>query len=750
MPTVAFPRFRSDLVISRQESPSGNIYIIKDPLIGRFVRFREAEYFIAQQLDGETALDEIRARGEQHFGAPLSPATLEQFTRKLQTLGFLETDEASTIARKAVKRRRVAGNIFYLRYSAFDPDRFFDRVVPKISFAFSKAFAFFSVATILLAANVTISSWTELHHSWSRLYQPGALFFAWVTFVGIIVGHEFAHGLTCKRFGGRVHEVGFLLVYLQPAMYCNVSDAWLFPEKKKRLLVTLAGAWFEVFCWALAVLVWRITDPATMPNFLALVISTTLGIKSLFNLNPLIKLDGYYLLSDLLEVPNLRRNAYGYIGSRLRQLWSRRVPVPEATVREGRIYWWYGILATLYSTWLMGFLLIGFGTYLTRRYQSWGFILFAGIVIILYRQNLRSIGQFASSLFTISHGMMALMKRLVRMTAIVAVVTAGLYFIKAELKVSGEFRILPVHNADVRAEVDGIVEEIFHEEGDLLQPGDVIARLSDRDYRAELEKVKADMAEKEAQLRMLKAGARPEELELARTTVVKNEERLKYSQAYLSMEKTLFEDKLSSKKDYEVAEELVSLRSKELEESKGNLKLLLAGNRPETIEATEAEVARLAAQQRYLEEQLQRLRIVSPIAGVVITHRLKEKLGASLKKGDLVTEVHDLKSVTAEISIPEKEISVVKPGQDVVLKARAHLRESFRGKVTAIAPVATKPAEGVLQHDFLVTTVLDNADSSLKPEMTGNAKVYCGERRLYEIVFRRFIRFIRVEFWSWW
>jgi multidrug efflux pump subunit AcrA (membrane-fusion protein) len=161
-------------------------------------------------------------------------------------------------------------------------------------------------------------------------------------------------------------------------------------------------------------------------------------------------------------------------------------------------------------------------------------------------------------------------------------------------------------------------------------------------------------------------------------------------------------------------------------------------------------VARLAAQQRYLEEQLQRLRIVSPIAGIVITHRLKEKLGASLKKGDLVTEVHDLKSVTAEISVPEKEISDVKPGQNVMLKARAHLRESFHGKVIAIAPVATRPAEGVLQHEFLVTTVLDNADLSLKPEMTGNAKVYCGTRRLYEIVFRRFIRFIRVEFWSWW
>jgi multidrug resistance efflux pump len=110
---------------------------------------------------------------------------------------------------------------------------------------------------------------------------------------------------------------------------------------------------------------------------------------------------------------------------------------------------------------------------------------------------------------------------------------------------------------------------------------------------------------------------------------------------------------------------LVALRGKELEESKGNLKLLLAGTRPETIEATGAELARLESQKHYLEGQLERLRIVSPISGIITTHRLKERLGTALKKGDLLTEVHEMKTVTAEISIPEKEIAEVKPGQSV-------------------------------------------------------------------------------------
>jgi putative peptide zinc metalloprotease protein len=395
-------------------------------------------------------------------------------------------------------------------------------------------------------------------------------------------------------------------------------------------------------------------------------------------------------------------------------------------------------------------LLLSLGAFLVRRYQSWGFILFILAVGVIFRSPLRKGARLLASQFSLTQGKMRVVKRTLKLLAVLVIAGVCFYFIQTDLRVSGEFRILPIHNADVRAEVEGIIEEILVEEGDLVQPGQLIARLSDRDYRAELDKVKAQITEKQAQLRMLTAGPRAEEIELAKTVVVKGEERLKYSKAYLEMEKTLYEEKLSSKKDFEVAEELVSLRLKELEESRGNLKLLLAGSRPETIEATEAEVTRLTSQQKYLEDQLQRLRIVSPIAGIIVTHRLKDRLGSNLKKGDLVTEVNDMHTVTAEIAVPEKEISDVRVGQSIVLKARAHLGTTFRGQVKSITPVATKPTAGLVQREFLVITQLANADLGLKPEMTGNAKIYCGQRRLYEIVFRRLIRFIRVEFWSWW
>jgi len=103
-----------------------------------------------------------------------------------------------------------------------------------------------------------------------------------------------------------------------------------------------------------------------------------------------------------------------------------------------------------------------------------------------------------------------------------------------------------------------------------------------------------------------------------------------------------------------------------------------------------------------------------------------------------------------EIAVPEKEIADVKVGQKVVLKARAYPHTHFEGNVTSIAPVASEPEEARAERTVLVTTQLDNSPMLLKPEMTGHAKIYCGEQRLVNIVMRRFVRFFKVEFWSWW
>src|SRR5262249_7439794 len=160
------------------------------------------------------------------------------------------------------------------------------------------AFVVIAALTILFGLVVAVTNSAEMQQGLRSLYRFDAFFFAWLIVLTVTTAHEFAHGLTCKHYGKEVHELGFLLIYFQPAFYCNISEAWLLPKKSERLWVTFAGAFFEMFIWGLAAVIWRLTEPGTLPNFLALIVATTSAVKSFFNMNPLIKLDGYYLLSD--------------------------------------------------------------------------------------------------------------------------------------------------------------------------------------------------------------------------------------------------------------------------------------------------------------------------------------------------------------------------------------------------------------------------------------------------------------------
>jgi multidrug resistance efflux pump len=709
---------------------------------------REVEHFIAQQLDGARNIEEVSCRVQERFGAGVSKEKLEAFIERLRGLGLLTGGlEAGWPHRPG----RVAGDLFYIRLRAFDPDRLFARVIGHAQFFFTPAFVAFSAALITFALGLTVSHWPEISREFVGLFHFESLLLAWVISLGVLTLHEFAHGLTCKYFGGEVRELGFLLIYLQPAFYCNISDAWLFADKSKRLWVTFAGAYFEMFLWALSTVIWRLTDPSTTLNHLALVVTATSAIRSLFNLNPLIKLDGYYLLSDWLEIPNLRRRAFQYLGQLIRRPWAAFAGAfQHIPVRERRIYVIYGLLAGAYSFWILALVLLAVGRYLTARYEGWGAVFFSVLLAGFFRSPIRRSFLRMRAACNEAAGKVRVAKKLAKTLLLLAGLGTLLYFCPMELKVSGDFTILPVRNAEVRAEVEGFIEDITQDESQPVPQGGTVARLTDRDLRAELRKLAAEIEEKIARLNLLKAGSRPEEIQLAKTTVAKEEERLKYSRARLDIDRSLFDQLLLSRRDFQNTAEEVSVREQELQEDKNRLQLLLAGSRAEEVDALQAEVNRGLAQQHYLESQLKLLTVTSPVAGIITTHRPKEKIGQHVQKGDLIITVQELDTVTAEIAVSEKDISVVHMGQRVTLKARAFSQTQFEGTVTAIAPLASDAADWREQRTILVTTRLENHAHLLLPKMSGRAKIYCGQKTALQLVLRRLVSYLRVEFWSWW
>jgi putative peptide zinc metalloprotease protein len=734
-------RLRSDLVHSYQGSGDSIILVVKDPLTGRFFRFGQIEAFILGRLGGEATAEQLQATVEEQFGAALPRETLDQFLAKLGRMGLLETAE-----RKASQRsKRVRGTLLYLRFPGFDPDRLVTWLASRLTFCFTRSFVSVSALLILGGVWIAVTHWDDIGQDLQRLYNFSSFLVLYVTVLAVVAFHEFAHGVTCKHFGGSVREMGFMLLYFQPAFYCNVSDAWLFPKKSHRMWVSFAGAYFELIIWAAATIAWMITDPYTIINYLALIIMATSGIKSLFNLNPLIKLDGYYLLSDWLGMPNLRQRAIGYLRSLVRRILGMNCVAEQVGARERRIFIFYGLLAWSYSTWLLGFIAWSSFGFATENYQGWGFVIFTILLAQVFHYPLRRslawpLGKFDR--------MKRWGKRAIR-AGVLAGVACALFLVRTDLRVSGPFYVLPLHNCDVRAEVEGIIQEIKVEEGQQVKKGDIIALLSDRDLRAELSRTQAQIEETGARLRLLRAGTRAEELELARTLLKKADERVDYARLNLEMDEKLAEQQLISQRELGLTREASAVRAKELQEARDRLKLLEAGSRPEEIEATAAELNRLNSHQAYVQQQLDLLTVHTPVDGIVTTHLVREKVGQAVKKGDLIAEVHEMRRLTIEINVPEKEIADIRVGQPIMLKARAYPLQKFEAKVTAISPAAIEP-EPRAERMVRVRTEIENPGLLLKPEMSGRAKIYCGERRLIDIVGRRIVRFFKVEFWSWW
>src|SRR5574341_48947 len=377
-----FPKFRPDLILTAQKFEGETFYVLKDPKSQKFFRIKEWEYFITQNLDGKTPPDEIIDRFKAEFDLTLSPATLNQFLEKIDLLDFLEKEEKEREPERGFQRVQKEKNTFkkilFLKLKAFDPDPLITRLYAKTRFLFTKPALIFMSAVILLASLISIASWGDINWSFGSLATVTNLLGVWLTIFWVVSLHEFAHALTCKSYGGEGREMGFLLLYFQPCFYCNLSDAWLFPERNKKLLVGFSGAYFQIFIWAMATVIWRITDQEIFINQFAFITMITSGVLVLFNFNPLIKLDGYYLLSDYLQIPNLRRKAFHYLGNWFKR-YILRLPMelPPASVKEKKVFPIYGILALLYSALLLGFVFWKIGQFLIGQLEGTGFVLYS-------------------------------------------------------------------------------------------------------------------------------------------------------------------------------------------------------------------------------------------------------------------------------------------------------------------------------------------------------------------------------------
>jgi putative peptide zinc metalloprotease protein len=454
------------------------------------------------------------------------------------------------------------------------------------------------------------------------------------------------------------------------------------------------------------------------------------------------------------------------------------------------VYLAYGLVATVVSLALLSYVFVTAGGFFIENHQPMALLLVTGLVGMKSRRRFGKLfggssdapdrsddgDDFAASEPAGSSEPRQKEKkkkskrsweRRVVWTGLAGAAVALLVLGRMEMRIGGAFTVLPEENADVRAEVEGIVEDVVVDEGDAVQAGAVIARLSNHALEAELRKTGPAIRETRALLEKLEAGPTPEEIAVGRAAVSSAEDRLRYAQNNVGRLSSLFATAAVTRQELDAAQELATTAENDLAEAQRRLDLLLGRSRPEDIEAQRARLALLETQGRFLEGEVRELTVVSPVTGIVATpsRQLREMKGQLVGRGALIAKVYDFTAVMAHLVVSEKEIGDVQVGQPVVLRVRAYPNAAFHGTVTAIATAAegtptataltplagTSPGGGGIPgKTFIVTTRIDNRALLLKPGMTGYAKVLGGQRRIGSLITRRLARTLKVEFWSWW
>lgn len=318
MPAV---RMRADLVMVRRRYRGRVSWIVKNPLSLEYYRLHDEDHFLLTQLDGTRTLAEICREFNRRF-APrtLDESELHRYLVMLHRNGLVVSDmtgQAAVLERRGHDRRRQArserfGNILALRFRGLDPGPLFEAVYPWTRWCFSSTAVCAALLLAITAAATVVGQFDRFQAalpSFHEFFAGENLFWLAATMAGVKVLHEFGHGLLCTHFGGRCHELGFMLLCFTPTMYCNVSDSWLLPGKWRRAAIGAAGLYVELILASLAVFIWRYSEPGFIHAVSLNVIFVCTVSTLLVNANPLMRYDGYYILSDLLEVTNLSGTA---------------------------------------------------------------------------------------------------------------------------------------------------------------------------------------------------------------------------------------------------------------------------------------------------------------------------------------------------------------------------------------------------------------------------------------------------------
>jgi putative peptide zinc metalloprotease protein len=482
------PRLRAGVRVQRQTYRGEVWYLLIDAASGRQQRINRAAYELIGRFDGRTSVNQAWTLLLEKLGdhaptqeevvrivARLSESELVQLETKPDIEGLFQKRAERT------RRRRPWVNPLAVSLPILDPSRLLERVAPASRWLLHPAAFALWAAAVLAAALAAGAHWEALQdHAAKYMTTAYYLALAWICYPVIKGLHELAHALAVRRWGGEVHEMGITLLFFTPAPYVDASAANAFRDRWHRAAVSAAGIIVELGLAAIALFIWLEVEPGALRDLAFVTLFLCCASTLLFNANPLLRFDGYHLLCDVLEMPNLAIRSQAYWMHLALRLLGASAPAP-LMARGEQV--WLALYMPLSCAYRLA-LALGLTVWLGAKSEWLGWL--AALLVIVFMVVRPSWTALRSMLAALPLGRVRQRAALISaaMGACVAVVVLAVP-LPSTLVVQGV--VWPPEQAQVRAESEGFVLEVLARNGELVEAGTPLVELAEPALRAEHE-----------------------------------------------------------------------------------------------------------------------------------------------------------------------------------------------------------------------------------------------------------------------
>ncbi len=497
------PRLREHSTVSRHRYRGRSWYVVHDHATGRTHRLSTPSYMIVGGMDGTRTINQLWQDTATRLGeeAP-SQDELIRLLAQLHSADLLQsegTPDSAELLERAVKIDRAGwlGNVvnpLAIRVRFWHPDKFFERTLPKVNWLFGWQGTLCWLIVVLPAIVLSLQNWQELSENASdRILAADNILMMALSFLVLKALHEFGHGYAVKAFGGTVQEIGVMFLVFAPMPYVDASAASGFRSKWQRALVGAAGMIVEVFVAALALYVWLTVEQGLVRS-LAYNAMVVAGISTvLFNANPLLRYDGYYILSDLIEIPNLAQRATRYWGYLVDSFVFRNDRLPEFAATAGERVWL--LLYAPASFFYRIMVLFAIALFIASEYLAvgvaiamWG--LFTGIALPVGKALWQVFGRPRPQR----------QRAVIATSAFILATSIALFLIPAPLYTTTEGVVWLPESANVRAGTSGFVRRLLVEPGQDVTVDQALVESSEPTLKSGIEVLQARVAELETRL----------------------------------------------------------------------------------------------------------------------------------------------------------------------------------------------------------------------------------------------------------